>query len=83
MTEESEWGGAREGAGRKPIYDKKLRNVVIQITEEHKAQLRAIGNGNQSLGARLAVDGIIQFVDAVDRGDMQALKDLAERYRVP
>ena len=54
-------GGAREGAGRKPLYKKKMVPVNITLPESYIKLLRNIGQGNLSRGIRLLVETSHRF----------------------
>lgn len=41
LMNESGWGGAREGAGRKPCEDKRVQ-MVITISRETKEKMKAL-----------------------------------------
>jgi hypothetical protein len=48
-------GGAREGAGRKPVAEKTVMKSV-KLTPEQWARAQEIGEGNAAKGIRRALD---------------------------
>lgn len=50
MGDISNWGGAREGAGAKPVFDKPAKvTVQFRITAEHAAAIQALARDGESL----------------------------------
>jgi hypothetical protein len=54
MAPKTKRGGAREGAGRKPLADKTIMKSV-KLTPELWEQAKRIGDGNASEGIRRAL----------------------------
>lgn len=48
-------GGARDGAGRKPLKDEPMTRVNVMLDEATIAKAKQIGGGNLSEGIREAV----------------------------
>ena len=51
----SKHGGAREGAGRKPIKEEPMTRVNVMLDDATIAKAKQIGGGNLSEGLREAV----------------------------
>ena len=49
-------GGARKGAGRKPIGEIAMKRHQIFLSEEHVKKAKKLGNGELSAGVRSAVE---------------------------
>jgi len=49
-------GGAREGAGRKPVEGTKPKMKSVKLSREHWQKARKIGSGNMAKGIRRALD---------------------------
>lgn len=49
-------GGARPGAGRKPLNGEPMRSVQVRLTDAQIALLRERGGGNLSAGVRSLLD---------------------------
>jgi hypothetical protein len=45
-------GGARPGAGRKPLGSERLQRVTVWLSPSMVVQLQALGEGNASAGIR-------------------------------
>lgn len=45
-------GGSRPGAGRKILYDEKMTPITVRLPQHYVGALRALGEGNLSLGIR-------------------------------
>ena len=56
-------GGARKGAGRKPIGDVAMKRHQVFLSEAHVKKARKIGLGSVSKGLRDAVDRIVPTED--------------------
>lgn len=54
-------GGVRKGAGKKPLYGKKMKACNITLPENYIKLLKDIGQGNLSRGVRLLVETSPRF----------------------
>ena len=62
MTKRSH-GGARNGAGRKPLYSEPMEKTTVLLPRHYIAALKRIGNGNLAAGIRRVVQlsGIARY----------------------
>jgi len=49
-------GGARNGAGRKPLYSEPMDRATVLLPRHHIAALRRLGDGNLAAGIRQLVE---------------------------
>ena len=54
-------GGAREGAGRQPTYDKPMQKKTLSAPAQHFEHLRKLGEGSMSKGLRELVEASMDF----------------------
>lgn len=54
-------GGVRKGAGKKPLYGKRMVACNITLPESYIKLLRNIGEGNLSRGIRLLIETSHRF----------------------
>lgn len=54
------WGGARSGAGRKPLADEPTVEGTISLPQSLDAKAKRLGNGNRSAGIRLALESFTE-----------------------
>lgn len=54
-------GGAREGAGRKPIEGTDPIMKSVKLSKEHWEKAKRIGKGNMAEGIRKALDWFDEF----------------------
>jgi len=49
-------GGARNGAGRKPLYSEPMTEVSVRLPRHYVAALQRFGDGNLAAGIRQLVE---------------------------
>jgi len=49
-------GGARNGAGRKPLYSEPMQNTTVLLPRQYIRALQRLGKGNLSAGIRQLVE---------------------------
>ena len=55
MSNDSSWGGSREGAGRPSLSDEDTVRKTITVPESVAEHLEEVGDGNASAGVRRLV----------------------------
>jgi len=63
MSSSRSHGGARNGAGRKPLYSEPMQKTTVLLPRHYIAALKRIGNGNLAAGIRRLVQlsGIARY----------------------
>lgn len=54
------WGGARQGAGRKPLADEPTVECTVSLPASLSAKAMRIGDGNRSSGVRKALEAFAE-----------------------
>jgi len=55
-----DWGGARPGAGRKPLADEPTIDGTISLPTSLDAKAKRLGDGNRSAGIRKALESFTE-----------------------